>query len=204
MKSAYSFFTQKTANSLPEVDPKYSDAQWTVANHNTTVNPFPHTTPTVLFAGDYGYHTGNIFWRAHFNATGAETGFTLDVWGGSAFGYSLWLDSTFIGSWVGDAIHSTYESTFKFPTLLKAGSEHVLTVLQDHMGNEEDWWAAGDDFKNPRGIVSYSFTGSKVPTVSVWKVTGNLGGESVCVILISVYFLYLESIFSMRIGPVDR
>ncbi|KAG6825879.1 hypothetical protein H0H93_016988, partial [Arthromyces matolae] len=45
------------------------------------------------------------------------------------------------------------------------------------MGLEEDWWAAGDDFKTPRGILNYRFVGTNVPAVSVWKVTGNLGGE---------------------------
>ncbi|KAG6824082.1 hypothetical protein H0H93_002587, partial [Arthromyces matolae] len=47
----------KTADSLPEIKASYSDAKWTVANHNTTVNPAPPTTPVVLYAGDYGYHT---------------------------------------------------------------------------------------------------------------------------------------------------
>ena len=50
------------------------------------------------------------------------------------------------------------------------------------MGYEGDWWAASDSFKTPRGIMNYSFVGSRVPTVSVWKVTGNLGGENVRVI----------------------
>ncbi|RDB20455.1 putative beta-galactosidase A [Hypsizygus marmoreus] len=173
-----STLTWKTADSLPEVRASYSDAQWTLASRNTTVNPNTPRTPVVLYAGDYGYHTGNIFWRGHFKATGTETGFTLDVWGGSAFGYSVWLDSMFLGSWVGDAVHSNYEGTFSFPALLRPGSAHVLTILQDHMGYEGDWTAASESFKNPRGIVSYSFTGTNVPTVSIWKVTGNLGGEN--------------------------
>ncbi|KAG5654663.1 hypothetical protein H0H81_009911 [Sphagnurus paluster] len=168
----------KSADSLPEIQPGYSDAKWTVANKKTTVNPTQPKTPVVLYSGEYGYHTGNIIWRAHFTATGQETAFKVDVWGGSAFGYSVWLDSTFIGSWVGDAVHGSYESTLKFPSVLKAGSEHVLTILTDHMGYEEDWWVAGDAFKQPRGIYSYSFIGAKVPTVSTWKVAGNVGGES--------------------------
>lgn len=92
---------QKTADSLPEVQPGYSDALWTVANHTTTINPNEVNTPVVLFAGEYGFHTGNILWRAHFNATGAEKGFDVHVQGGSAFGFSVWLDGTFLGSWAG-------------------------------------------------------------------------------------------------------
>lgn len=47
------------------------------------------------------------------------------------------------------------------------------------MGNEENWTAASEDFKTPRGILDYSFMGSSATTVSVWKIAGNLGGESV-------------------------
>ena len=173
------FIIQRSADSLPEIKSTYSDALWVTANHKTTVNPAGFSTPTVLYAGDYGFHTGNILWRAHFNATGPETGFKVNVQGGSAFGYSVWLDSTFIGSWVGDAVHGSYEGTFNFPKALTKGSSHIITILQDHMGYEEDWTAASDAFKSPRGIWSYSFVGSASTTVSVWKLTGNLGGESV-------------------------
>jgi len=169
----------KVADSLPEVSSAYSDDKWTVANKVKTENPFGLSTPTVLFAGEYGYHTGNILWRAHFNATGSETGFQVKLTGGSAFGFSVWLGPTFIGSWVGDAVHSTYEGTFKFPQALKPGQSSVITIVQDHMGYEEDWWAASDSFKEPRGVRSYSFINSPTTQVSVWKVTGNLGGESV-------------------------
>ncbi|KAJ7781617.1 glycoside hydrolase family 35 protein [Mycena metata] len=168
----------KTADSLPEIQPQYSDAQWTVANHTTTINPTPANTSVVLYAGDYGFHTGNILWRAHFTATGAEKGFEVAVQGGSAFGFSVWLDATFIGSWEGDAVQSVFNATFPFTAALKSGTAHVLTILQDHMGNEENWEAAGEDFKTPRGILSYDFTGSPTTNVSVWKVAGNLGGES--------------------------
>ncbi|KAF9268257.1 glycoside hydrolase family 35 protein [Marasmius fiardii PR-910] len=167
----------KTADSLPEVKKDYSDDLWTVASNTKTVNPTAPKTPVVLYAGDYGFHTGNILWRAHFNATGLETGFKLDVWGGTAFGYSVWLDETFAGSFVGDWVQGNHEESFNFSKSLVKGSSHVLTVLQDHMGLNENWAGAGEDFKNPRGIMSYSFLGSNDTTVNVWKVTGNLGGE---------------------------
>lgn len=110
--------------------------------------------------------------------------------GGTAFGYSVWLDSTFVGSWVGDARHNQYEGTFNFPTRLAKGSNHFITILQDHMGYEEDWTVGNDDFKAPRGILSYSFPGSTSTTVSTWKVTGNLGGESVNRLLFLTHLFY--------------
>ncbi|KAJ7590547.1 glycoside hydrolase family 35 protein [Mycena floridula] len=169
--------TWKTTDSLPEIQPTYSDALWPLADHSTTVSPVAHSTPVVLYASDYGFHTGNILWRAHFNATGTETAFTVNMWGGSAFGYSVWLDSTFIGSFAGDPAHADFEGTFAFAQVLTKGSNHILTIVQDHMGLEENWTSAQDFFKNPRGILSYSFVGSNSTTVSTWKVTGNLGGE---------------------------
>jgi hypothetical protein len=138
---------QKTADSLPEIQPQYSDALWTVADHKTTINPAPPNTTVVLYAGDYGFHTGNILWRGHFNATGAEKGFAAELQGGSAFGFSVWLDTTFLGSWngingllsrrrvlnnsfLGDGVTSVFNQSFPFTTALRKGSTHVLTILQ--------------------------------------------------------------------------
>lgn len=120
-----------------------------------------------------------MLWRAHFTATGKETGFSATVSGGLAFGYSMWLDDVFIGSWVGDAPHETFNGTHKFPSALSVGSSHIMTILLDHMGIEQNWAGASDYFRGPRGVLNYTFDGSPETDVSVWKVTGNLGGETV-------------------------
>lgn len=170
--------TWKTSNSLPEVSSSYSDASWKTANKTSTYNPTKPRTPggVVLYAGEYGYHTGNILWRAHFTASGGETAFSAHIQGGFAFGHSAWLGDAFIGSWEGDVTHESYNSTFNFPAALQKGKEYVITILQDHMGYEEDWIAASETFKGPRGILAYSFVGAST-NVTTWKVTGNLGGE---------------------------
>jgi len=80
---------------------------------------------------------------------------------------------------VGDPTINEYEGTFLFPKPLAKGTNHVITILQDHMGYEEDWASASDDFKTPRGVMSYSFVGSPSTVVNTWKVAGNLGGEDV-------------------------
>lgn len=178
---AHAFLAQKSANSLPEILSDYSDDAWTLANHTTTVNPNEYNTSVVLIAGDYGYHTGNILWRGHFDSIGNETGFYLNVWGGMAFAFSVWLDETFLGSWEGDAVSNAHNATFDFPVNLNAnGTNHVLTILQDHMGYDGDWTVASDVFKLPRGILDYSFVSESGNTsITTWKVTGNLGGEDV-------------------------
>ncbi|KAH8830554.1 glycoside hydrolase family 35 protein [Flagelloscypha sp. PMI_526] len=167
----------KTADSLPELSSNYDDGKWTKADLTTTVNPRKLTTPVNLYASDYGYHTGSIIWRGHFTATGTETGINLEVAGGQAFGFSAWLGSDFLGSWYGNAVDSSKALNLAFKSTLSANSAQVLTVVHDHMGLDEDWWAASETFKAPRGILNYNFTGSASTTVS-WKVTGNLGGES--------------------------
>ncbi|EJD54069.1 putative beta-galactosidase A, partial [Auricularia subglabra TFB-10046 SS5] len=176
-----SSLTWKTADSLPEISASYSDAKWVTADHTTSTNPRKPTTPVVLYAGspltpspgDYGFHTGNILWRAHFTAAGVETAFTVNVQGGAAFGYSVWLDSSFIGSWEGTARHHNFTGSHGLVIL------HRIRVFSHKtVGYEEDFVAASDTFKAPRGILSYSFVGSSSTVVTTWKLTGNLGGES--------------------------
>jgi hypothetical protein len=158
------------------------------ADHTSTNNTLKPNTPTVLYSSDYGFHTGNILWRGHFTSTGSETSFNVTVAGGAAFGFSAWLDNTFLGSWYGDSPTSSRSQGFTF-TKLASGSQHVITILQDHMGLEEDFVAASDSFKAPRGVTAYSFPGSASTKIDTWKVTGNLGGENVS----PVFMLDLES-----------
>lgn len=61
---------------------------------------------------------------------------------------------------------------------LEKGSKHVFTVVQDHMGLEQNYGPGGDLHKVPRGILNYQFGGGNGTSVE-WKVTGNLGGEHV-------------------------
>ncbi|KAF9452019.1 glycoside hydrolase family 35 protein [Macrolepiota fuliginosa MF-IS2] len=170
--------TWRAADSLPEILPNYSDEKWTVADLETTFNEWNWTTPLILFSSPYGYHTGNILWRAHFTATGMETGFSANISGGLAFAYSMWLDDSFIGAWTGDAPSDTHNDTHNFPSPLVSGSSHIITILMDHMGIEQSWAGASDWFRMPRGVLGYSFVNSPDTNVTAWKLTGNLGGES--------------------------
>lgn len=165
----------KNIDSLPEIQPSYDDSAWVSATQKSTNNPRALTTPTSLYASDYGFNTGNLLFRGHFTATGAEKSIFLETQGGSAYGASVWLDATFIGSWSGIDKDANYNSTFTLPNL-KAGQKCVLTVLIDDMGNNEDFTVGSDDAKQPRGILAYNLDGHAQSDVS-WKLTGNLGGE---------------------------
>lgn len=161
-------------DSLPEIQNSYDDSLWTALDHLTTNNPRNLTTPTSTYASDYGYHTGSLIYRGHFSSNGNESFFFVNATGGAGFGLSVWLNSTFLGSWVGSGSNQTHWQTFTLPSL-KVKSSYVVTALIDHMGQDEE--APGTDaIKFPRGILDYSLGGHLKSAVS-WKMTGNLGGE---------------------------
>ena len=168
--------TWKVIDSLPEIQPSYDDSAWTNADHTFTGNPRNLTTPTSLYGSDYGYNAGNLLFRGHFTTTGAEDKLTLRIIGGLAFGYSVWLNSTFLGSWPGISIDQDYNQTLSVPKL-PAGQPAVITLLQDNMGLDEENVVGSSDMKTPRGILSYSLSGRAAADIS-WKITGNLGGEN--------------------------
>jgi len=167
----------KYVDSLPEIQLDYDDSAWIAANLSFTYNTYRNlSTPMSLYSSDYGFHTGSLIYRGHFIATGSESTLTLWTQGGSAYGHSAWVGDDFIGSWTGIDAASNCKFNHTLPTLT-AGRPYVLTVLIDHMGNDENWPAGDSGFKNPRGIMDYSLAGHKQADVS-WKLTGNLGGEA--------------------------
>lgn len=163
-------------DSLPEIQHSYNDAAWTKCNLKKSNNPRNLTTPTSLYAGDYGYHAGSLIYRGHFVANGKEETIYLHTQGGSAFGHSVWLNSVLLGSFVGNASLADYNSTLKIPNKLEKGKSMVITVVIDHMGLDENFYADISPMKNPRGILDYSVSGHANSSIS-WKMTGNLGGE---------------------------
>lgn len=170
-------------DSLPEIQPDYDDSAWPSANLKSTNNTYvgPLKTPASLYASDYGFHTGALLFRGHFTATGAETKLYISTIGGSAFGSSVWLNNSFVGSWRGSGAASVHNDTYNLPSPLVAGENYVFTMLVDNMGLDEDWTVGDDTMKRPRGILDYSLftsTNISVPKSDItWKLTGNLGGE---------------------------
>ncbi|KAL3417481.1 glycosyl hydrolase family 35 [Phlyctema vagabunda] len=163
----------KYIDSLPEVQQGYNDSAWPAADLLKTTNPRNLTTPTSLYSSDYGFHTNSILWRGHFVATGQEGNFKAEIQGGSAFCTSLWLDDKQLAYFPGIYNVAAKNLTVKIPNL-DYGTPHVITIIQDHMGLEQNYGPGGDLHKIPRGILNYGFTSN----ISVyWKTTGNIGGE---------------------------
>ncbi|KAJ5613996.1 hypothetical protein N7528_007650 [Penicillium herquei] len=168
--------TWKYIDTLPEIQNSYDDSAWPKADHtytNNSVNPL--NTPTSLYGSDYGFNTGYLLLRGQFVATGKETSFFGFLQGGEAFGASIWLNETYLGSWTGEGATDVYNVTYSLPTLT-SGKTYVFTVVVDNMGLDEDWTVGSEYMKDPRGIMYYTLSGREADAIT-WKLTGNLGGE---------------------------
>ncbi|KAI4205769.1 MAG: hypothetical protein LQ350_000266 [Teloschistes chrysophthalmus] len=165
----------KQIDSLPEIGFEYDDSAWPDADIKTTRNPRGLRTPTSLYGSDYGFNTGNLLFRGHFNATAEESEFHIRTQGGAGYGASVFLDRALLGSWAGNGTGFEYNQTLTLPAL-RRGQPAVLTILLDNMGLDENGRVGTDQMKNPRGILNYTLIGREQSAIS-WKVTGNLGGE---------------------------
>ena len=135
-----------------------------------TNNPTPRPDLPVLYADEYGFHHGDVWYRGHFTATGSETAATLSAITGRAGVYAAWLNGVYLGS--------TGSGTHAFPIPVgspKAGADNVLSVLVENMGHNEDF-NANDSHKEPRGLTSAALVGAS-PTIT-WRLLGNRGGET--------------------------
>ncbi|KAI0595266.1 beta-galactosidase, domain 2-domain-containing protein [Biscogniauxia sp. FL1348] len=172
----------KYVDSLPELQHDYDDAAWTACDRTSSNNPQPLLTPTSLYASDYGYHTGSLLYRGHFTASSSGssegTSLFLNLTGGDNFGYTVWLDGAYLASFDGSSGSHTHDATIALPATLEPSSAHVLTLLIDHMGQDQE--APGTDaIKAPMGIIDYALlTQKRTQTPVSWKMTGNLGGEA--------------------------
>lgn len=163
----------KSKDSLPERFPDYDDsgAAWVDADHMTTLNPRVPTTLPVLYADEYGFHNGIRLWRGYFNGT--ATGAFINVQGGSAFGWSAWLNGKFLDSFLGDASLEQGNLTLSFlNATLNTEKPNILLIIHDDTGHDQTTGAL-----NPRGILESRLIGSSTG-FSHWRIAGTAGGES--------------------------
>lgn len=168
----------KVADSLPEISSTYeaSSSAWVSANHTTTSNPAPPETLPVLYIDDYGFHSGASLFRGAFNSPASAV--FLAIQGGTAFGWSAWLNGGYIGSWYGNSTQFSQQGnltlSFHNATVHDGGEENILTVLMDNAGHDETTGAL-----NPRGILNATLIGNASPQFSSWKIAGTAGGDAV-------------------------
>ena len=186
------------APEAPEAQPGFDDSSWTLADHPATTNasnsvttvnpamsasrsaagssikrsvklPAASTADPVLYASDYGYDHGFVWYRGHFTATGSETGVTLTADGIAPTGaYSVWLNGAFLGS---GAAAGPQTQTFSFPAgVLRPGQDNVIAVLLENTGNPEG--PSGEKI----GLYTASLDGSSAPIT--WRLMGDPGGTT--------------------------
>ncbi|KAI6139306.1 glycoside hydrolase family 35 protein [Pisolithus tinctorius] len=171
----------KYADSLPEIQGNFSDANWTIANHTSTNIPFKpyYGDGRVLYGCDYEFCENIVLWHGHFNATEETKSVNLSINGGEAFAASVWVNDVFLKTSYGnstnnkDVVEETDEVFYFPPGSLKYGEDNVITVVQDNMGLDENGEDHVDDEKSPRGIRGFMLNAGNF---SEWKVQGKLGG----------------------------
>ncbi|HEV7898654.1 MAG TPA: beta galactosidase jelly roll domain-containing protein, partial [Planosporangium sp.] len=159
------------AGESPEAQPGFDDSGWRVADKMTTNSVTAPATLPVLFADDYGFHYGDVWYRGRFRGTGRETGVNLSAITGRAGVWSVWLGGRFLGS------ATSGQKTFPFPAgAVRAGADNVLSVLVENMGHNEDY-NSRDSHKEARGLTGATLTGSPLGSIT-WRLQGGRGGEN--------------------------
>jgi beta-galactosidase GanA len=161
----------KHAEESPEAAPGFDDSSWQVADKTATNSASGINSLPVLYADDYGFHTGNTWYRGRFRAAGKETGTHLfSDSGGQAQAFSAWINGTFLGS------STAGSADFTFPAgSVKSNGDNVISVLTVNMGHEEDYNSTNGN-KTARGLTSASLVGAPLTPVT-WRVQGVRGGE---------------------------
>lgn len=150
---------------------------WTAADRTTSPSPFPPKTLPVLFAGDYGFDHGHVWYRGTFTATGGETALNLNAITGKNGVYQVWLNGAYLG-WARGGTQADADApvnqdpgpgSFALPALAP-GSRAEVAVLVENLGHNDDWTADDNRFKQPRGLVGASLAGSDA--VIDWRLRG--------------------------------
>ena len=162
--------TWKVHDGLPEKLAAYNDtsAAWVTADHMTTMNPTKPSTYPVLYVDEYGFHNSFHIFRGYFQ--GPAKSVKLSVQGGTAFGWSAWLNGAFIGSFLGSTSAGVGNLTLSLGNVtVHENAENVLVVAQDNTGHDMRSAAV-----KPRGILGATLEGA---SFSTWKIAGEAGGD---------------------------
>ncbi|MFE9448030.1 beta-galactosidase [Streptomyces sp. NPDC006739] len=169
----------------PEVGPSFDDSAWQAAEKTSSysVTPVPKGQP-VLFADDYGFHYGDVWYRGTFtDSTGLEE-ISLAYSTGTQGLLMAWLDGDPLGTHrmpvpdSGTIRQGSWAETAAFPVreALRGEGRHVLSVLVRRMQHDEDGKAL-DTHKTARGLTGVAFRGA-APRVS-WRIQGEAAVDPV-------------------------
>ncbi|MFG2820000.1 beta-galactosidase [Kitasatospora sp. NPDC048365] len=154
-----------------EAQPGFDDSSWTVADRTGSNSITKPVTLPVLFADDYGYHYGDVWYRGRFAAGAEATGINLSALTGGSGIYSVWVNGTFLGTTGDGNGHS-----FPFPAgVFKPGADNEVSVLVQNLGHNQNP-GTDDSNKQARGLTGAFVTGAPLSTIT-WRIQGARGGE---------------------------
>ncbi|MEU6282150.1 beta-galactosidase [Streptomyces sp. NPDC047028] len=170
----------------PEAGPGFDDSGWKPADKTSSYSttPVPKGQP-VLFADDYGFHYGDVWYRGEFTDSSAVERVSLAHSTGTQGLLMAWLDGEPLGThrmpvpdkdttirkgtWAGTAVFDVRER-------LRSPGRHVLSVLVRRMQHDEDG-KAQDTHKAARGLTGVTFEGAS-PKVR-WRIQGEAAPDPV-------------------------
>jgi hypothetical protein len=169
----------------PEAEPDFDDSDWTAADKETTFSttPVPDGQP-VLFADDYGFHYGDVWYRGEWTGDSGVESVSLAYSTGTQGLLMAWLDGEPLGTHrmpVPDKARArqgtwTAKAGFGLPERLREKlregepeQRHVLSVLVRRMQHDMDGEAL-DTHKAARGLTAVTFEGGS-PGVK-WRIQG--------------------------------
>lgn len=177
----------------PEAEPGFDDSGWTAADKTTSFSttPVPDGQP-VLFADDYGFHYGDVWYRGEWTDANGLGSVSLAYSTGTQGLLMAWLDGEPLGThrmpvpdksrarqgtWTAKAVFALPEKLRKkFREDRESGDRHVLSVLVRPMQHDMDGKAL-DTHKAARGLTAVTFEGAS-PKVK-WRVQGASTPDSV-------------------------
>ncbi|MFE6195193.1 beta-galactosidase [Streptomyces sp. NPDC057838] len=169
----------------PEAEPDFDDSEWTTADRTTTFSttPVPDGQPG-LFADDYGFHYGDVWYRGTWTGASGVESVSLAYSTGTQGLLMAWLDGEPLGTHrmpVPDRSRArqgtwTAKAAFGLPEELRERlreeepeARHVLSVLVRPMQHDLDG-RARDTHKAARGLTAVTFEGAG-PEVT-WRIQG--------------------------------
>ncbi|MDQ7803562.1 beta-galactosidase [Amycolatopsis sp. A133] len=161
----------KQAAGSPESAVAYDDSSWPAATKTDTASTTkPPAGQPVLTADDYGFHTGDVWYRGH-SRDPVPAQLSLDYGAGGAGMLQAWLDGHYLGRHVLPsalpAPPTSGTATFAVPAELRGSGDHVLSVMVRNNGHNEDG-DVNDAHKEGRGLISTTLTGA------AWKIRGGV------------------------------
>ncbi|MBV2353809.1 beta-galactosidase [Streptomyces sp. J2-1] len=177
----------RTRTENPEAGPGFDDSGWRRADRTTTYSTtaVPEGRP-VLFADDYGFHYGDVWYRGSFADASGLTEVTLPYSTGTQGLLMAWLDGEPLGTHrmpVPDKDVTIRKGSwdaspaFGVPERLRTPGRHVLSVLVRRMQHDQDGKAL-DTHKVARGLTDVRFAGAAGGGPSVaWRIQGAAGAD---------------------------